>query len=681
MKWQGRNRLSNETSPYLLQHADNPVDWYPWGDEALARARDEDKPILLSIGYSACHWCHVMAHESFESRDIAQLMNKLYVNIKVDREERPDLDTVYMEAVQTIAGRGGWPLTVFLTPDGKPYFGGTYFPPEDRHGMPGFPRVLQAMSDAYRDRRGDVEQAARRVMAALEPRTARPGAAPLTTGLLDSACTSLNRVFDRADGGFGQAPKFPQPMVLELLLRQYRRTGDRDALQMVTQTLDRMARGGIYDQLSGGFHRYATDSQWLVPHFEKMLYDNALLPRIYLYAYLVTGDAAFRRIAGETIDWMLREMSSPEGGFYSTLDADTEGEEGRFYVWTPQEIRAAIGDRQSAVLEDYYGVTARGNFEGRNILNITGALAAEEPAAVREAKAALLEKRETRIRPGRDEKVLASWNGLMLSTLAEAAVILDREDLLEAAAACGSFLLSRMMHAGHLRHAYSHGEARIEGYLEDYALVAGGLLELHQATLGGRWLREAIRLAGAIVEHFWDEPAGMFYDTGEHHENLFMRPSSTLDTALPSGASAAAMVLLKIGRLTQNAGLHEVAARSLQGMHETMTKYPMGAGNWLCTLDFYLSTPREVVIAGPAGSRDTMEMLQALSSTWVPNKVVCGVDTQDPAAVTDLPLTSNKGMIDDRPTAYLCENYSCRAPATSPETLREQVAQLPQFRD
>src|SRR4030042_6289363 len=433
------NHLARETSPYLLQHADNPVDWYPWGEEALGLARNKKKPILLSIGYSACHWCHVMAHESFENNEIASLMNENFINIKVDRDERPDIDSIYMEAVQAMAGSGGWPLTVFLTPQGEPFFGGTYFPPEDKHGMPGFPKVLRAVADAYRNRRGDIEHTAKQLLGAMSRQTDSSAAAePLVIDILGAAYLALKHNFDKQNGCFGATPKFPQPMVLEFLLRYFQRSRDTASLEMVELTLEKMAKGGIYDQLGGGFHRYATDSCWLVPHFEKMLYDNALLSQVYIHAYLATGKQLYRSIAEETLDYVLREMTDPKGGFYSTQDADSEGPEGKYYLWAQEEIAEVMGEKHGRIINDHFGITAEGNFEGRNILHVANDRTPEAAGIIKQAKVSLLKRREQRVKPGRDDKILASWNGLMLASLAEAACVLDRRDYLASAASNGS---------------------------------------------------------------------------------------------------------------------------------------------------------------------------------------------------------------------------------------------------
>jgi len=668
------NHLADETSPYLLQHADNPVDWYPWGEKALNHARAEDKPILLSIGYSACHWCHVMAHECFENNDIAHLMNENFINIKVDREERPDLDAIYMEAVQAMTGRGGWPLTVFLTPDGKPFFGGTYFPPEDRHGMPGFTRVLKTVADAYQNRRSEVEMTAQQTVTALNSKA--KGSAvrePLVADILEQAYLGLRQDFDKENGGFGTAPKFPQPMTLEFLLRYFHRSQDMDALEIVDLTLEKMARGGIYDQLGGGFHRYSTDSYWLVPHFEKMLYDNALLSRVYLHAYLVTGKQLFRSIAEETLDYVLREMTDPRGGFYSTQDADSEGVEGKYYLWTSQEIAEVLGKKTSHIVGDYFGVTPQGNFNSWNILNVVADLEPETANVIKRAKVSLLKRREQRAKPSRDEKILASWNGLMLASLAEAACALDREDYLAAAVANGSFLLDSMMANGRLQHSYKDGQVKIDGYLRDYALVIDGLLALHLATFSREFLRQAIRLGEVMVEQFWNEAMDTFYDTGDKHEHLFVRSRSKYDGVLPSGSSAATQVILRLVKLTNKEQFEQVAVCSLESMQESMRQYPLGFSNWLCVLDLYLSPPKEVAIIGPRDNPATLELLRTLCTMWLPNTIVAAYDPNDPTPVSDLKLLESRQMINNQPTVYVCEHYTCQAPVTDPASLRAQL--------
>ncbi|MCL5025269.1 MAG: thioredoxin domain-containing protein [Chloroflexi bacterium] len=668
------NRLAKETSPYLLQHADNPVDWYPWGEEAFDRARAEDKPVLLSIGYSACHWCHVMARESFENPGIARTMNEHFINIKVDREERPDVDSVYMEAVQAMTSSGGWPLTVFLTPDGKPFFGGTYFPPEDRPPLPAFAHVLRAVAEAYRQRRGEIEANTRQLEAAISRSTADvPAVEPLAAEMLSRAYSRLARAFDRRSGGFGTAPKFPQPMALEFLLRYFHRNRDNRALAMVSLTLENMARGGIHDQIGGGFHRYATDRRWLVPHFEKMLYDNALLSQLYVHAHLVTGKHLFRYIAERTLDYLLREMRAPEGGFYSSQDADSEGEEGKYYLWTPQEIKEVLGQGPGQVVGDIFGVISGGNFAGQNILHIDGEEQSGASSTIEQAREALLNRRERRVKPGRDEKVIAGWNGLALASLAEAACVLQRQDYLAAAEANGTFLLASMMDGGYFRHTYKDGVARIDGYLQDYATVIEGLLALHQATLDGKWLQQAIRLGEVMVEQFWNGKAGALYDTGPGHLELFIRPRSTFDGAMPSGPSAATLALLKLAILAGNQTWARIGAQSLRSMADLMVQEPLGFGHWLCGLDFYLSRPKEIVIVGPRDDPGTSQLVGTACKTWLPNKVFAALDPKDSTPLSELPLLVNRPMLGGRPTAYVCQGYACLAPVNEPAALAAQL--------
>lgn len=678
------NRLIEETSPYLLQHAYNPVDWHSWGAEALRRAKEEDKPILLSIGYSACHWCHVMEGESFEDEEIARIMNEHFISIKVDREERPDLDAIYMQAVQAITGRGGWPLTVFLTPEGEPFYGGTYFPPEDRHGLPGFPRVLLAMAEAYRTRRQEVvssgQQLAARLRQAAQP---GPGTEPLTVDILDQAYRALASQFDAQDGGFGLAPKFPQPMAHEFLLRYWHRAGERDALSMVELTLEKMALAGMYDQLGGGFHRYSTDAQWLVPHFEKMLYDNALLNRLYIHAYQATDRPIYRRIAEETLDYVLREMTASSGGFYSAQDADSEGVEGKFYVWSRQEIISALGAEDGELFSQYYGVTQEGNFEGRNILHVPQEAAALAQqigvsvetlrSAVERGKARLLADRERRPRPGRDEKVLTAWNGLMLRSFAEAASVLGRPDYRQAAVANASFLLEAVVDdGGRLLRAYKDGQAKLKGYLEDYAFLIDGLLALHEATFDGRWLDEAVSLARAMIALFWEEGQGVFYDTGRDHEALVIRPRDVFDNATPSGSAMAADVLLRLSVISGEAEYSRLSTRALRSMREPMAVTPSGFAQWLAALDFYLSTPKEVAVLGSREDGATEALLAVIYGRYLPNKVLVGCDPGD-RHVQGVPLLEGRSMVGGRPTAYVCERYTCQQPVTTPDEL---VAQL-----
>ena len=683
------NRLINETSPYLLQHANNPVDWYPWGEEALERARSEDKPILLSIGYSACHWCHVMERESFENETIAGLMNDNFVSIKVDREERPDLDQVYMQAVQMLTGSGGWPMTVFLTPEGKPFYGGTYFPPDDRQGMPGFPRLLTSIAEAYSTNRGEVDRVTQQLTTQMSQSNQVPqGTSILTVDILHQAYSSLATNFDYQNGGFGNAPKFPQPMTPEFLLRYYHHGYNPRALELVELTLEKMAYGGIYDQIGGGFHRYSTDPYWLVPHFEKMLYDNALLARLFLHTYLITGRALYRRVVEETLDYVLREMTDPSGGFYSAQDADSEGVEGKFFVWSPGEINAVMGDTDGEVFAGYYGVTAGGNFEGKNILNIrqnpeefaeTKGLTADQLGdIINRGSKALLEVREQRIHPMRDDKVLASWNGLMLRSFAEAAAALGRPDYLAVAIKNAGFLVGSMKSDGRLLRTYRDGQAKLLGYLEDYSFVIDGLLALYEATFDLRWLEEAVTLADSMIELFWDEGIGGFYDTGSDHETLVVRPRDVFDNAQPCGGSVASDVLLRLAVFTGKSDYSAKAAVPLRSLHQAMSQSPGGTGHWLSALDFYVSPPKEIAVIGPRDDPATQALLDTVFHRFLPNKVVMGVEPPLSPTVgnsgSDIPLLAGRGMVGGLPSAYVCQNYACQLPVTDPAGLAEQLS-------
>ena len=683
------NRLINETSPYLLQHANNPVDWYPWGEEALERARSEDKPILLSIGYSACHWCHVMERESFEDETIAGLMNENFVSIKVDREERPDLDQVYMQAVQMLTGSGGWPMTVFLTPEGKPFYGGTYFPPDDRQGMPGFPRLLTSIAEAYSTNRGEVDRVTQQLTTQMSQSNQVPqGTSILTVDILHQAYSSLATNFDYQNGGFGNAPKFPQPMTPEFLLRYYHHGYNPRALELVELTLEKMAYGGIYDQIGGGFHRYSTDPYWLVPHFEKMLYDNALLARLFLHTYLITGRALYRRVVEETLDYVLREMTDPSGGFYSAQDADSEGVEGKFFVWSPGEINAVMGDTDGEVFAGYYGVTAGGNFEGKNILNIrqnpeefaeTKGLTADQLGdIINRGSKALLEVREQRIHPMRDDKVLASWNGLMLRSFAEAATALGRPDYLAVAIKNAGFLVGSMKSDGRLLRTYRDGQAKLLGYLEDYSFVIDGLLALYEATFDLRWLEEAVTLADSMIELFWDEGIGGFYDTGSDHETLVIRPRDVFDNAQPCGGSVASDVLLRLAVFTGKSDYSAKAAVPLRSLHQAMSQSPGGTGHWLSALDFYVSPPKEIAVIGPRDDPATQALLDTVFHRFLPNKVVMGVEPPLSPTVgnsgSDIPLLAGRGMVGGLPSAYVCQNYACQLPVTDPAGLAEQLS-------
>ncbi len=686
------NRLIHETSPYLLQHAYNPVDWYPWGPEALERARREDKPILLSIGYSACHWCHVMERESFEDEATARLMNEHFVCIKVDREERPDLDAIYMEAVQAMTHHGGWPMTVFLLPDGTPFYGGTYFPPAPRYGMPSFQQVLLAVASAYRSQREQVERSAHQLRELLcqQPQLGGvSGPEALAPAILEQAERVLAQTFDEVNGGFGGAPKFPQPMCLEALLRIAQRTGKPETLHMVRLTLDKMAQGGIYDHLGGGFHRYSVDAQWLVPHFEKMLYDNAQLARVYLHAYLATGEPFYRRICEETLDYVLREMTSPEGGFYSTQDADSEGEEGKFYLWTPAEVHALLGEEGGRLFCAYFDVTERGNFEGKSILHTPRA--AEEVAAeqgvsegrlqemIERGRRVLLAAREQRVKPARDEKILTAWNGLMLQAFAEAAATLERDDYRRAAVRNAEFVLSALRAPGEgplrLHRSYKDGQARLNAYLEDYACYAAGLLALYEATFDRRWFEAAQRLAGTMIDQFADDAGGGFFDTSADHEALLTRPKNLYDSATPSGSSMACEVLLRLAEYLDDADYRARTERLLAGLRDALAQHPSAFGELLCALDFYLGPVKQIALVGDPHDERMRALLRVVYGHYLPNKVVAlrlpGPEGDE--AATCIPLLREREAIGQQATAYVCEHFTCRLPVTDPQALQAEL--------
>jgi len=625
------NRLAAETSPYLLQHADNPVDWYPWGDEAFAKARAEDKPVLLSVGYAACHWCHVMEHESFEDDATAALMNERFVSVKVDREERPDVDSLYMDAVVALTGQGGWPMTVFLTPDGEPFLGGTYYPPEPRHGLPSFQQVLTAVSDAYRERRGDVSRQASAIVDAVR-RSAElaPSTDRLSESLLGEASRALGRQFDREWAGWGGAPKFPQASTLEFLLRMHLR-GDEDALPMVTQTLDAMAAGGMYDLVGGGFHRYSVDREWLVPHFEKMLYDNALLAAAYLHGWVVTGDGRYRRVTEETLDYMLRELLLPEGGFASAQDADTEGVEGLTFTWTAEE------DAPEELLRPFE--------DGRSV--IRGELSDDE-------RTRLFEIREQRPKPLRDDKAITAWNGLALAALAEAGRRFERADYLDAARRLGEFLLGPLSDGDRLHRTFRAGEAKGTGYLEDYADAAHGLLELHVATGELRWLEEANRLARLAVELFADDERGGFYLSPADGEQLVARKKDLEDHPTPSGNSMLASVLLRLARIYGDADLERLAVGVFRLIHGAATRAPSAFGHALTALDLHFSTPRELAIIGPVDA----PVVRTALEPFQPNTVVAVGPSEE------IPLLVGKTLVDGKPAVYVCERFACQAPIT-----------------
>jgi uncharacterized protein YyaL (SSP411 family) len=678
------NALISETSPYLLQHAHNPVDWYPWGEEALNKARTEGKPILLSIGYSACHWCHVMAHESFEDEDIAALMNEHFVNIKVDREERPDLDQIYMSAVQMMTGHGGWPMTMFLTPEGIPFYGGTYFPPQDRYNMPGFPRVLLSVAEAYQSQPDQVAGTASSMLGELR----RLGLAEesrdlLTTEILDSSYRRIARNYDPNNGGFGNAPKFPPAMTLEFFLHVHHRTKSSEALAMVTETCRKMAEGGMYDQLGGGFHRYSVDAKWLVPHFEKMLYDNALLSRLYLHVYQVTGDQFYRRIAEEILDYVRREMTDASGGFYSSQDADSEGEEGKFFVWSRREVIDALGNEAGVIFSDYFDITENGNFEGHNILHVKISLdevAARHGVTTRHAteiitagRRKLFEIRERRVKPGRDEKILTAWNGLMLTSFAEASAILDREDYRQIARANAQFLLSSLLQDGLLLRTHKAGESKLNAYLEDYANLIHGLIALYESTGEIEWFAHAVKLADRMIEQFWDDEAGGFYFTGTSHERLIIRSKEWLDNATPSGNSVAALSLLRLALLTANEDYRRRATTILRLMTNQVQRYPSAFGFALTALDFYLGSPLEVAIVGKRQDERITGLIRAFWGQFLPNRVLALCTEDFGQAASQIPLLEGRNALDTQPTAYVCQNYACQSPAVTAVDLHGQL--------
>jgi len=672
------NRLAGETSPYLLQHAENPVDWYPWGSEAFEVARAEDKPVLLSIGYAACHWCHVMAHESFENEAIARLMNEKFVNIKVDREERPDVDSVYMQAVQAISGHGGWPMTVFLTPSGEPFYGGTYYPPADQRGMPGFPRVLESVYDAYTNKRDGVAQTAKEIKAlyaASQIRARSEGT--LTAPALDIAYRGIMQKYDVRYGGFDGPPKFPQTMLLDFLLRYWRRSGTDYALRMVVDSYRLMARGGLYDQIGGGFHRYTVDALWLVPHFEKMLYDNALLVRLGAHLWQATGDDETKRVTEETVQWVAREMSSPEGGFYSSLDADSEGEEGKFYVWTYDELDDLLGS-DAHVVKSYYGVVPGGNFEGRSILNVRADISMSAArsgisqelltAIISDAKETLYSARARRVWPGRDEKVLASWNGLMLRGVATAARVFRRDDFRRLALRNAEFLDREMIRDGRVMRTRTAGVTKINGFLEDYAAVALGFIAVYELTFDEAWVTRATRLAHSMIEWFWDDDAGAFFDTASDAESLITRPRDPTDNATPSGTSLAVDLLLSISELCHDTEMQRRATFILETLATPLLTHPSAFGHLLGAADMALNGAVEVAIAGSPGDESFMALESEVARHYVPSLVLAGGPPGGSIALLD-GRVSRKG----RATAYVCRSYACDAPAEDPEVLAGQL--------
>jgi uncharacterized protein len=663
------NRLAKETSPYLLQHAHNPVDWYAWGAEAFERARRENKPILLSVGYSACHWCHVMERESFESEETARVMNESFVNVKVDREERPDVDSIYMQAVQTMTGHGGWPMTVFLTPNLEPFWGGTYFPPDDRHGMPSFTRVLHAVADAYHNRPEDVRRVAatmREMYEASKDRARSTGV--LSAELLERAVRALLASYDQQNGGFADAPKFPQAMAMEFLLQQWARMGNDSALRAVRHTFQQMSRGGIYDHIGGGFARYSVDAHWLVPHFEKMLYDNALLTRAGVHLWQATHDADVRRVVEETLDWLAREMTSPTGGFYSTFDADSEGHEGKFYVWSEAELRDILGDDADALMA-YWGVTATGNFEGENILHVVAG-GPEAPLALGAARKSLYDVRAKRVWPSRDEKILASWNGLMLRAVSEAARAFDERRFRELAERNGEFLFREMVRAGRVFRSHKDGVSRIAGFLEDYAALALGFASLYELTFERAWLDRAKELAVSMVRWFWDDEAAAFFDTPSDHEEMLTRPRDVTDNATPSGSSLAAELLLRLGDLLGDAEMQRRGTFVLEAIAEPMGRYPLAFGHALTASDLAVHGAVELAIAGDPSRDDFARMVAVVSGSYVPSLILAGGPSEHADGID---LLADREMREGKATAYLCRGHVCEAPVAEPRALQEQL--------
>jgi uncharacterized protein YyaL (SSP411 family) len=684
------NHLVNETSPYLRQHAHNPVDWYPWGEEALRRARELDRPIFLSIGYSACHWCHVMEHESFEDQEVAGILNEHFVSIKVDREERPDLDQIYMTAVQLMTGQGGWPMSVFLTPELEPFYGGTYFPPTDRYGRPSFKRLLQAIVNAWQTRRDAVASQAGQLAENIR-RTSQLAGEPgdLDDSLLRKAASDLGRRFDRQFGGFGAAPKFPHPMDLRLLLRCWERFGDDGARDMVLLTLDHMARGGMYDHLGGGFHRYSTDERWLVPHFEKMLYDNALLVPAYLEGFQVAGDPFYREIVEQTLAYVLREMTSPEGPFYSSQDADSEGEEGKFFVWSAAEVEQVLGKELAEVFSYAYDVTPEGNWEGHNILHRPKSeeqdarlLGRDVPVLhdlLAQARQKLFEVRERRIKPGRDDKVLTAWNGLMIGAFAQAAQVLSKPDYAVAGARAADFILRRMRSAdGRLFRTWSQGsEPKLNAYLEDYAYLLDALVSLYEAQFDARWIADALDLARVMIDQFWDPDVGAFFYTGRDHEALLVRTRDGTDSSTPSGNGMAAMALLRLAALTGRRDLEDKATATLRAFHGLLTSTPAAAAQMLLALDFHLGPAQEFAVVGSFDDREMQQTLALIRAGFRPRTVTAARQPDKPPSPPQELIGLLEGKVAvGKVTTYICRNFACQAPLVGADAVAAALERM-----
>ncbi len=685
------NRLARETSPYLLQHATNPVDWYPWGEEAFEKARKEDKPLILSVGYAACHWCHVMEHESFQDPATAKLMNDHFVSVKVDREERPDIDEIYMSFVQALSGHGGWPMTVFLTPEGKPFFGGTYYPPTDRHGMPGFGSLLNHISTRYADKREDVLTTADGWARQLSKMGSVPGAGESTGklegSLLDQSADQMSRHFDAVNGGFGGAPKFPHPMDLTFFMRIHRSRGRPDLLAQVRKSLDKMAAGGIYDQLGGGFHRYSVDDQWAVPHFEKMLYDNALLARTYLDAHVLTEEAGYRQVGVETLEYVLREMRDPAGGFWSSQDADSEGEEGKFFAWTPEEVKAALEPAAAELICACLGVETGGNFEhGSTVLHLAltpeefakqkGTDAAETRKLFDTSRVKLLDVRNERIHPATDDKVLTSWNGLMISALARGHEVTGEARYLEAAAGAAEFITTRMVSPeGHLLRTYREGRAKLDAFLEDHGAMILALLDLHAASFDTVWIDRAVELGKTMIEKFWDDEEGAFHFTSRDQEKLIVRTKPFADGATPSGNSLAAAALVQLGRMTGSKEFTNRAERLFGTFASVMAQSPGAFSFMLGALHTHLEPGAEIAIVGDPEDERTGRLVGAVRATYLPGRLLALLRPEQIGSPLEdsIPLLKDKTLVDGSPAAYVCRNFACQAPVTEPGDLEREL--------
>jgi uncharacterized protein YyaL (SSP411 family) len=681
------NRLIHEKSPYLLQHAHNPVDWYPWGEEAFEKARKENKPIFLSIGYSTCHWCHVMEEESFSDEEVARLMNQHFVSIKVDREERPDIDNIYMNVSMAMTGSGGWPLTIIMTPDRKPFFAGTYFPKKAKLGHPGLMEILTQISNMWKKDTKRVIQASEDIATQLQSQAFVMGGEGLNKNTLQKGYEQLKDRFEMQFGGFGTAPKFPAPHNLSFLLRWWKQSGDNNALAMVEKTLDNMARGGIYDHIGSGFHRYSTDAKWLVPHFEKMLYDQAMLAIAYIEAYQATKKESYAEAARDIFTYVLRDMTSPKGGFYSAEDADSEGVEGKFYVWTQEEVKKILGEEPGDIFCRFYGVTKGGNFEGgRSILNIEipldafakkeGMESADLKNILEESRRKLFIERQKRTHPHKDDKILTDWNGLMIAAMAKGAQALDEPQYTKASARAADFILKRLRRSdGRLLHLFRDGESPLPGYLDDYAFLVWGLIDLYEATFDVGYLKEAISLNEEMLKLFWDKKDGGLFFSGEDNEKLIMNRKEIYDGAIPSGNSVAALNLLRLGRITSNPALEKEAEKLMNAFSSLVGDYPMGYSQLLIALDFAIGPSKEIVIAGEPGNEDTMEMLKVIRSQFLPRKIVLlhpgGVTGEAIEKIS--PFVKEQRAIDGKATAYVCENYTCKLPTTNVKELIQQL--------